>query len=193
MHRIASVATPAPVERMVPAATVRDHRLREIAIAAPQIGARLLDVPMPEQPLNLVQVAPRAVLPERALVAEVREQQVDLSQPPTGGRAGLAVDPVSRERLARRISGGEGPQQQRIERVVDVDRGIPAPAEDRRRLRVGSARGSRRRNSSQTTARTSSGTCRRAVSTLVASGRPRINALVTPTSAGDTAPSGAGR
>jgi hypothetical protein len=35
------------------------HGVRKVVIANPQIGARLLDVPMAEQPMNLVQVPPR--------------------------------------------------------------------------------------------------------------------------------------
>jgi hypothetical protein len=63
---------------------------------------------MAEQPLNLVQVPPRPMLPQRALVTEIREQQIDLGQPPTGRRAEFAVDPLTRQDLPGRIAGGEG-------------------------------------------------------------------------------------
>jgi hypothetical protein len=52
---------------------------------------------MAEQPLNLIQVPPRWVLPQRALVTQVREQRIDRGQAPTRRRPGLTVDPIARQ------------------------------------------------------------------------------------------------
>ncbi len=59
---------------------MRRHRLRQVRVSDPQVRARLLDVAMAEQPLDLVQLPALAVLPQRSLVSEVAEDEIDLGQ-----------------------------------------------------------------------------------------------------------------